>query len=115
MNKVITLPEKTIKISEEEPKRNVLLHYLGLVIENVPTKSETEIGIVHSIRKNLDSLAPEATTITLASAEVDWVREGIASLRKEGKTVGSNWYYIVDGLRTAEAEKATEPGPENKE
>lgn len=103
MDKVITIPKKTI-IAIDGEKRvpvNPLLHYLGVVIENVPTKSDTETGVAHSIRVKIDALAEDATAITLASAEIDFVRDGIARLREHNAVSGSGWYYLIDGLRSA--------------
>ncbi len=104
---LIKIPEKGLDVIDEvgrnSGKKNVFLHYLGIVLESTPQKSDTETFLAHAIRERIDMLNGKME-IELEQSEISFIQGGIDELRKANRLVGSNWYYLIDALRSAKAE-----------
>lgn len=105
MDKLITLPQKTLKLFDEGRDTgktvNTFIHFLGLVLESAPHKNETDTYLAHSIREKIDDLKPTAKTLKLEESEIVFIERGVDSLRGKGAVSGSGWYYLIDPLRSA--------------
>jgi hypothetical protein len=100
----VALPKKKLNVIRDGEKTGEMVgvfHNLaGFIVENTPQKTDTEAYLSHSIREKLDA-RPEPESIDFEEAEIAFLKDGIDKLRSREAIVGSNWYFIIDALRSA--------------
>ena len=106
MTKRVTIPKEELDIVNERGevvgKRNIFLHFLNLVVEATPQKSDTETYLAHAIGQKImvDGSAPKF--LDFEEHELAFINGGIEKLRSSDKVVGKGWYYLLSALREAE-------------
>ena len=110
MTKRIKIPQDELSIVNAEGaevgKRNIFFHFLNLVVDSTPQRTDTETFIAHSIGEKLPKNGNAPKTLDLEDAEIEFVNGGIKKLREQDKVVGKGWYFLLTALREAEPVQA---------
>lgn len=111
--KLVKIPEREIDFRAEDRtlmKRNAFLQLFGMVLEATPQHTDTETFLAHQIREKVDTLNGRME-IEMEESEISFMQGGIEAIRKQNAMTGSNWYYLIDPLRSAErVKKASKKG-----
>lgn len=96
---VVSVPENTINVNDGEKivKKNLLLTFMGQLIESYPQKNDTDAYLIHSIRERIDSHNGQ-DVIQMEESEIELLNQSIKNLRDRQALVGSGWYFVIKAL-----------------
>jgi len=111
MQKIITLPEKMLEVIARDDrgiikttgeKVNAFIDCANTLLENIPSKNETDVYLTRSIREKIDEcVKTKSTTILLEESEITHIQNMFKAGCEKSMVVGSKWYDFIVPLREA--------------
>jgi hypothetical protein len=111
MQKLITLPEKMLEVIARNEqgilkttgeKVNAFIDCANTLLENMPSKNETDVYLTRSIREKIDEcVKTQSTNILLEESEITHIQNMFKAGCDKGMIIGSKWYDFIVPLREA--------------